>query len=127
MHVDFRMPPPLSLRDGPLVDDIDQFADGQLLLSHSVARGEASSVEEVALVNDLVAAFEVHRAAVTTVLPVLHEISGDDAVALTSGKPPSPELRQLLLRRCLKAMVYEGALGTQAWNLLWAISPWCPA
>jgi hypothetical protein len=79
-------------------------------------------VEEVALVNDLVAAFEVHRAAVTTVLSVFHEVSGDDAVVLTSGKPPSPELRQLLLR-CLKA---NGGRG-RAWNLRWATSPWCPA
>ena len=75
----------------------------------ALLRTEASSAAEVANVNDLVDTFKVHPAAVATVLSVFHEVSADDAIALTSGNPPSPELRQLLLR-CLKAMVDDGAL-----------------
>jgi len=89
--VDFHAPPPHAAAAAPIdhramalfLTTLDQFADEQSLLCRSIACGEASSAAEVATVNDLVDTFKVHPAAVATVLSVFHEVSADDAVALT--------------------------------------------
>lgn len=87
----FHVPPPHAAAAAPIdhramalfLTILDQFADEQSLLCRSIACGEASSAAEVATVNDLVDTFKVHPAAVATVLSVFHEVSADDAVALT--------------------------------------------
>lgn len=70
---------------------IDQ-ARSPELLGRCVALGEATCAAEVDVVNELVAHFGAHPAAIANVFSVFYEVSGDIATALTSGAHPCDDL-----------------------------------